>query len=234
MSGDNQPAEAFGSVIPTERLPAMVAGFGALLGVVMVDEVVLVATRRLVIPEGYYAGVASSLLFIGGLFLGGYWLKHSRISSDRYGRIGRWCLVGLLAFTVFISAISFAAEQLSPIGIVSTIRWAASVGAGLGLIIGVFDARAVQNAFEAGLARRHELEVRQERDRLDEFASVVSHDLRNPLGVAIGHWNSPRRTVTVSIWTRWHWRMTAWRRSSRTSSRWPERAKPSARRNLSS
>ena len=35
--------------------------------------------------------------------------------------------------------------------------------------------------------KRRERELRQERNRLDEFTSVVSHDLRNPLTVADGH-----------------------------------------------
>ncbi|MFD1572394.1 ATP-binding protein [Halorubrum laminariae] len=35
--------------------------------------------------------------------------------------------------------------------------------------------------------REHEAEVARERDRLEEFASLVSHDLRNPLNVARGN-----------------------------------------------
>lgn len=35
--------------------------------------------------------------------------------------------------------------------------------------------------------RAREAEVAHERDRLEEFASLVSHDLRNPLNVAAGH-----------------------------------------------
>lgn len=37
------------------------------------------------------------------------------------------------------------------------------------------------------LLREREQEVRRERDRLDEFASLMSHDLRNPLTVANGY-----------------------------------------------
>jgi len=36
------------------------------------------------------------------------------------------------------------------------------------------------------LLREREAELKRERDRLDEFASVISHDLRNPLNVAVG------------------------------------------------
>jgi len=35
--------------------------------------------------------------------------------------------------------------------------------------------------------KRRERELRRERDRLEEFASIVSHDLRNPLNVAEGY-----------------------------------------------
>ena len=55
--------------------------------------------------------------------------------------------------------------------------------------------------------RNREAEISRERDRLDEFASLVSHDLRNPLNVASGHLelaledhDSPElRTVSTSI-----------------------------------
>ncbi|ELZ98703.1 PAS domain-containing protein [Haloferax mucosum ATCC BAA-1512] len=47
--------------------------------------------------------------------------------------------------------------------------------------------RSVANNITHTLAReRRERELRRQNDRLDEFASVVSHDLRNPLNVAKG------------------------------------------------
>ena len=42
--------------------------------------------------------------------------------------------------------------------------------------------------------RRHQSEIARERNRLEEFASVVSHDLRNPLSVALGRIDVARET----------------------------------------
>jgi PAS domain S-box-containing protein len=45
--------------------------------------------------------------------------------------------------------------------------------------------------------KRHEEALRRQNDRLDEFASVISHDLRNPLGIAQGHLDLTRETGTT-------------------------------------
>jgi PAS domain S-box-containing protein len=42
--------------------------------------------------------------------------------------------------------------------------------------------------------KRREQELQRQNDRLDEFASVISHDLRNPLGIAQGHLDIARET----------------------------------------
>ena len=42
--------------------------------------------------------------------------------------------------------------------------------------------------------KRRERELRRQNERLDEFAAVISHDLRNPLGIARGHLELARET----------------------------------------
>jgi len=42
--------------------------------------------------------------------------------------------------------------------------------------------------------KRREQELKRQNERLDEFASVISHDLRNPLGIAQGHLELARAT----------------------------------------
>jgi len=46
--------------------------------------------------------------------------------------------------------------------------------------------------------RQREAELKRENERLDEFASLVSHDLRNPLNVASGHLELASETSETS------------------------------------
>jgi len=69
--------------------------------------------------------------------------------------------------------------------------------------------------------RRKQLE--QQRERLEEFASVVSHDLRNPLSVAVGNIELAREfdgeEVDERLDRAHDARSTGWTTSSRMSSR---------------
>ncbi|WP_435069299.1 PAS domain S-box protein [Haloplanus sp. C73] len=46
---------------------------------------------------------------------------------------------------------------------------------------------AIERVEREAMLRQREAELQRENERLDEFASLVSHDLRNPLNVASGH-----------------------------------------------
>ncbi len=60
-----------------------------------------------------------------------------------------------------------------------------TVGGGLGFRFGVFEARAIEHARRAEYRRTRALELERRKERLEEFSRIVSHDLRNPLSVAI-------------------------------------------------
>jgi signal transduction histidine kinase len=55
---------------------------------------------------------------------------------------------------------------------------------------------ALERAEREEAFRKQEAELRAQNSRLDEFASVVSHDLRNPLNVATGRLDLVRETCT--------------------------------------
>ena len=57
---------------------------------------------------------------------------------------------------------------------------------------------ALERAEREEAFREQEAELRAQNSRLDEFASVVSHDLRNPLNVATGRLDLVRETCTCA------------------------------------
>lgn len=170
----------------TDRWPYVIGGIGILLGIVLGAEIIAVTVFGQHEPGGYIAGVVTSIPLIAWLLYGAYDLTHTDISPDRFDRVGGWCLIGMVGFSAFITVVSVASQSLSTLGIVSTARWAATVGAALGFGVGLFDARAMERTFEAGRAWARQEETMRERDRLEEFAQIVSHDLRNPHTVAVG------------------------------------------------
>ena len=164
----------------------LIRGLPIGLSLILVIEAVILTVGGFRPPGGVALGVSSSLAFIAGLFVLWDWLTHSSISRQLYERVGMWGLVRSVGFSVFTLVITIAADMTSVLGLVSSVRWAASVGGGIGVLIGVLDARAIERAFEAGRAQRRQEETERERDRLEEFGSIVSHDVRSPLTVASG------------------------------------------------
>lgn len=169
-----------------EFLPAVIAGVGGSLGLLLLGEATAVLVGRSQFPDAFGIGALSSLMAIGTLIYGGYWLTTSDLSSERYRRIAGWCFgsgVVFLALNLVIM-VSMPPESLSYV--VGWVRWAFSLGAGVGLLVGVFEARAVERAHAAERLRAKQQATERQNDLLEEFAGIVSHDLRNPLGVARG------------------------------------------------
>lgn len=157
-----------------------------LLGLLILGRVVIEMTQPGPPADGFVSGVVSSAPFIAAQMYGGYWLKGSDISTQWYPQIAKWWLGLLVGFVILIVGISISVEPMNPLRFVATIRWSAAIGGAVGLLVGVFYARGIQRSVEAGEARRRREQIQRERDRLDQFADIVSHDLRNPLQVAEG------------------------------------------------
>jgi len=170
-----------------DRWPMVISGTGGLVGLLLVGELIVFAIRPGDAHSGFNSGVITCVPFIVGIVYGGYWLARSDLSPDRYGRVGRWWIAGTIATTVVVLFINASMETMTIPLFLSTVRWSAAVGGGIGLAMGVLQTRTNQRALEAEQARRRERQTERERDRLEEFAGIVSHDLRNPLNVADGH-----------------------------------------------
>lgn len=172
--------------ILSQRWPRAISGVGILLGVVLVGELFAISTHRLPPHEAFYTGVVTSAPFIVAFVYGGYWLERSHLRPDQYSRLGRWWVGGMIVTALVILSINGRMQAMSVGIFVATARWSGAIGGAIGFMIGVSQARAVRQAIEAEEARIHQRKIKQERDQLEQVASIVSHDLRNPLSVASG------------------------------------------------
>jgi len=191
---NTESAEAAGlrrraeSVADLAILPAVVLVAGGLLLLFAFIQAALVLRSGGPIPLALF-----DLVFIGGpgvtLMYTGYWLPQSEITKHYYPRIIAWMLGGITVMFGFI-----VLRDIHP-GV--TVEWtigtqaiALMIGSIGGLLIGLEETRATirTTQLEAYTQRleTQERELKRQNGQLERFAGVLSHDLRNPLGVARG------------------------------------------------
>ncbi|MFU1781992.1 sensor histidine kinase [Haloarcula japonica] len=124
--------------------------------------------------------------FAAAIIVGGFWLGNSKIGPNQYRRIGVWFAGGLVSFLLLNVVMIFTWPTGSLSEDIGWALFAADVGGAGGLVMGVFEARAISRAVEAERQRLRREAIEQRNERLNEFAAVVAHDLRNPLNVASG------------------------------------------------
>ena len=178
--------DSFVERFESERMPQMLIVFGVILTVIMVSKIATSALSPydfvIVVVVNFFATVP----FISVLCIGGYWLPRSDISAERYPRILIWIILGFMFMTVFFAVIVISTQNdlLIRIGVV---RWGVAAGAGSGALVGMFEARAINQAVTVERTQIRNEELIRQKDRLEEFVKILSHDLRNPLGVADGY-----------------------------------------------
>ncbi len=171
------------------RLPAILSGAGVLFGLLVPFELAVAAHYGTPLVEGFWIGVATNLPFLTGLVYGGYWLADSGLSPSRYRRIGGWIVgVGLVLTPLMVSLTVMLLPEaaVSTHQMIGTIRWDGSFSAVIGLAIGIYEAQAIERREIVEQLEARTAALERERDRLERFADIVSHDLRNPLNIAEG------------------------------------------------
>lgn len=177
----------------TEHVPHRTVSAG---GIIVVGWLTVFAhLYHLVIEQSIHAQILGVLIPLGFSILligAGIRFYYSEFDEPGTRRVVTWTGVGLIAGGVFgYPVVPYQAAHGIPM--IDTpflvVNWM-TTGALAGFLIGVYDAR--QRKYHTALeAERTELatreqELKRQNERLGQFASVISHDLRNPLNVAMG------------------------------------------------
>ena len=172
---------------PARRLVGVAV---ALAAVVVVEAAVRVAVSPSLaagFTRDFLVGIATSLPFLAGVAYVGVWLAASDVDATRHGRVLWWTVVatlGSVAVNVLLMAVLPTASTWQA---VSWLRWAVAAGAGVGALVGVTEARAVQNASDAARSEARAAHLEQERDRLDYLNSLLRHEVLNAANEISGY-----------------------------------------------
>ena len=168
-------------------------GLGTVLLSSLLAEAAAVSLGVVRAPGGFWVGFLSSVLVVFEVGYVVYWTPRSALSAARYPRLNRWWVAGASGFLLINVGFMTTLSTETAFQVFGWVRWAIGFGGGVGLLVGLFEARAIEREVAAERSRARQAELRRERDRLEEFASVVSHDLRNPLNVVRGRVDLARR-----------------------------------------
>lgn len=173
----------------TRLIPLAIYGSGALLLVwSLLEPVGLVAISspdvfKLRYGIGYVTIVPSCL----GLVWGGRWLAKSDVSADYDRTVGSFVLLGgagFLVFNVFLM-LFFPTESIWIVA--NWVRWALSMGLGVGLVVGISYSRGLS---ERITAERHSLRaeyMQEQRDLVNQMNDILRHEVLNAAQVVHGN-----------------------------------------------
>ncbi len=166
--------------------PILVA-VGLFLVVMLAVEVgIRVVTSAEAIDVVGVVNVVMTFPFLAMLLGVGYALWGADAEELEHARIVSWVLGGTALFFSFFLIIALLGDD-DLFTQIQTVRWAIAAGAGSGALVGFFEFRAIERALAQERVQEHNEDLQDEKARLDEFASIISHDLRNPLNVAEGY-----------------------------------------------
>ncbi|WP_135853268.1 sensor histidine kinase [Halorussus salinus] len=171
--------------------------FVAFAGATYVAFAVGLALLVIVDTEASFGGLLDFAI-VGGpglvLLYGGYRLPRSDIDPEAYSRVVAWCLGGFAIILAFLGLLHH--EPLNPFRVsVWSATFSTAIGTTGGFLVGIYDARATTQARQLReqhrklKEQREKLEdqreqLRRQNQRLDSFASLLAHELRNPIGIA--------------------------------------------------
>lgn len=135
----------------------------------------------------YLVGIASMLPFLAGILYAPRWLARTNLSPERYPRLVGWVLGGLVTFLLMNLALLPTRPPSSWEMLVSWMRWAVVIGASVGLLMGLIEARAVERATIAEREAVRAEQLEEQRDLLDYLNSILRHEILNSAAIIDGY-----------------------------------------------
>ncbi|WP_408959936.1 sensor histidine kinase [Natrinema sp. 74] len=172
-----------------DRVPRYVIGFAIALLIGLIGEItVYTASGTEFVTSGQFlVGVVTTVPAIGGIAYGGQWLRNADFSADRYSRVVRWVVGGLVVFLLINLALIATMPPESWAEVVSWIRWAVVLGAATGLLIGCLEGKAIERTLEAERASLRATHLEEQREYLDYLNSILRHEVLNTATVVNGY-----------------------------------------------
>lgn len=166
--------------------PTLILGLGGAVALIISIETILTVYSRPPSSE-WLAGIAMTVPSIGVLLYGGYWLSSSQLSPKRYPRVLHWTLGSLVGFLLLNVPVMVTDPPGTLLILGSWIRWAAAIGAGVGLVVGIFEARAISRTVEAEQQALRAQEAEARKQLLTYLNNLLRHEVLNTANIIEGY-----------------------------------------------
>jgi two-component system OmpR family sensor kinase len=170
-------------------IPGLISALGGLFLLAFFVEAAVFSglDPDVLFSDGPLVAFLTVLPFVGGLTYGGYWLAGSDVTPERYSRVGAWTVGGAAAFLGLnlILIVFFTPDRLWLVS--GWARGTATMGAAVGLLVGIIEARAIENALAAERSRLRAEQLETRREWLDYLNGLLRHEVLNTAQVINGY-----------------------------------------------
>lgn len=170
-----------------EYVPHALVAFGAgSFALNVLIEAAFQGPANLLTPASLLLNLVT-LVFTGTIVVAGLWLPRTGVEVERYPRVAEWTVGFSLVFTVTNLLIMLVYPDGTLYGNLTWAFWSFYVGGTGGVIVGIFEARAIHRAVEAEREAVQTEQLETQRQWLDYLNSLLRHEVLNNASIIQGY-----------------------------------------------
>lgn len=135
----------------------------------------------------YILGVMASAVAAIVIVVGGHWLRRSSLPEERYRRVFLWHVGSLGLAVVVVLLVARITGSFSETAILFWLGAAATLGGGAGLLVGLVEARSIEQNLTAQRVEMESEYLQRQRNFLTRLHALVRHEVLNTTQVISGH-----------------------------------------------